>query len=221
MSAVRIAFDLDGVLADFAGAYGAIERRLAPRPAAGVLGLSEAGSQDGPVPARMERRIWREIQSTEDFWATLDPIEPDVIAGIHEEAARYRWDTFFVTQRPATAGVTVQRQTQRWLVEQGFRMPAVIVHRGLRGQLAAALELDFLVDDAVEHCVDVLDLSRARPIFVCRKPHAVAETNAERLGIVTCRSTTEALSVIVQEQTRRKVRVPVLSRLGQWTGTAP
>ena len=217
---MRIAFDLDGVLADFAGAYSAIKRRLAPRPAAGVLGLSGAGSQDGPVPARMERRIWREIQSTEDFWTTLDPIEPAVIAGIHEVAVRYRWDTFFVTQRPATAGVNVQRQTQLWLVEQGFSMPAVIVHRGPRGQLAAALELDFLVDDAVEHCVDVLDVSRARPIFFCRKPDAVAETNAERLGIATCRSTREALNIIAQKQAPGKVRLPIPRRLGQRKGTA-
>ena len=207
---MRIAFDLDGVLADFAAAYGAIARRLLPRPAAGVLGLSEAGSQDGPAPVRVERRIWREIRSTENFWTTLDPIEPDAITSIHERAVRYRWDTFFVTQRPATAGDTVQRQTQRWLVEQGFPLPAVIVHRGLRGSLAAALEIDFLVDDAVEHCVDVLDVSSARPILVCRKPDAVAETNAERLGITVCRSANEALNVVVQLQPRRTPSWPLL-----------
>ena len=194
---MRIAFDIDGVLADFAGAYGTIAHRLRRRgPATSVLGLSEAALPVYPASSGMERRIWREIQSTENFWATLDPIEPNVIASIHERAVRYRWDTFFVTLRPATAGDTVQRQTQRWLVEQGFALPAVIVHRGPRGPLAAALELDFLVDDTVEHCVDVLDVSRTRPILVCRKPDAVTETNAERLGIATCRSVAEALSVI-------------------------
>ena len=218
---MRVAFDIDGVLADFAGAYGAIARLLLPRPAAGVLGLSEAGLQDGPTSNRMERRIWREIQSTEDFWTTLDPIEPEVIASVHERAVRHRWDTFFVTQRPSTAGDTVQRQTQRWLAEQGFLLPAVLVHSGPRGQLAAALELDFLVDDTVEHCVDVLDVSRTRPILVCRKPDAVAETNAERLGIVTCRSACEALSVIVQQQRHGSVRSPFLRRSGQQTEVEP
>ena len=193
---MRIAFDLDGVLADFRAAYGAIARRLLPRPAGSVLGLAEAGSHDGLAPVGAERRIWREIQSTEDFWTRLDSIEPEAITSIHERADRDRWDVFFVTQRPSTTGDTVQRQTQRWLVEQGFPLPAVIVHRGPRGPLAAALELDFLVDDAVEHCVDVLDVSRTRPILVCRKPDAVAETNAERLGIATCRSVAEALNLI-------------------------
>lgn len=198
---MRVAFDLDGVLADFAAAYDAIARRLAPRPSA------------GPPSQRMERRIWREIQSTENFWAALEPIEPGLVAGIHERAIHYGWDVFFVTQRPATAGDTVQRQTQGWLAGQGFPLPAVIVHRGSRGQLAAALELDFLVDDTVEHCVDVLDVSRAKPIFVCREPDAVAETNAERLGIATCRSADEALNVIVQQQPRR---TPARFRIGRF-----
>lgn len=193
---MRVAFDLDGVLADFAGAYGAIaQRRLLP-PANSVLGLSEAGPPDGCVSPALERRIWRDIQSAENFWTTLDPLEPDLIAAIHDRAVREGWDTFFVTQRPATAGDTVQRQTQRWLSEHGFPLPAVIVHRASRGRLAAALELDFLVDDTVAHCVDVLDRSRTKPIFVCRKPDPVAETNAERLEITTCRSATEALRVI-------------------------
>ena len=216
---MRIAFDLDGVLADFAGAYGAIARRLLPRPAGSVLALSEADSAAGPVPLRMERRIWRTIEATENFWTTLEPLEPDLIAAVHQQAVRHRWDAFFVTQRPATAGDTVQRQTQRWLVAQGFPLPAVIAHRGSRGQLASALELDFLVDDTVEHCVDVLELSRARPIFVCRSPDAVAEPNAKRLGIATCRSTAEALNVIVQ-QPRLRARLPLLRRLGQRAGTA-
>ena len=196
LNAVRVAFDLDGVLADFAGAFTAIARRRLPPPANSVLGLSEADPSADAVSPSLERHIWREIRSTENFWTTLDPLEPGLIAAVHDRAARDRWDTFFVTQRPDTAGDSVQRQTQRWLAEQGFPLPSVIVHRGSRGRLAAALELDFLVDDTVAHCVDVLDRSRTKPIFICRKPDAVAETNAQRLGITTCRSVTDALRAI-------------------------
>ena len=193
---MRVAFDLDGVLADFAGAYGAIARRRLPPPANSVLGLSDAGPPGGAATPALERRIWNDIRSTENFWTTLDPLEPGLVPAVHDRAVRDGWDTFFVTQRPATAGDSVQRQTQRWLAEQGFPLPAVIVHRSSRGRLAAALELDYLVDDTVAHCVDVLDLSRTKPIFVCRKPDPVAETNAERLGITTCRNAAEALRVI-------------------------
>ena len=193
---MRVAFDLDGVLADFAGAYDAIARRRLPPPANSVLGLSKADSPAGATSPALERRVWRDIQSTENFWTTLEPLEPELIAAIHDRVVRDGWDTFFVTQRPATAGESVQRQTQHWLVQQGFSLPAVIAHRSSRGRLAAALELDFLVDDTVAHCVDVLDLSRTKPILVCRQPDPVAETNAKRLGIATCRSAAEALHII-------------------------
>ena len=218
---MRVAFDLDGVLADFAGAYGAIARRRLPPPANSVLGLSEAGPSDGAASPAVERRIWRDIASTENFWTTLDPLEPDLIASVHDRAVRGGWDTFFVTQRPATAGDSVQRQTQRWLADQGFPLPSVIVHRSSRGQLAAALELDFLVDDTVAQCVDVLEVSRTKPIFVCRKPDPVAETNAARLGITTCRSTAEALDVIVRQESRSGSRQSQRRRLAKRTGRPP
>ena len=215
---MRIAFDLDGVLADFAGAYEAIADRLRPRPPGSVLGLSESPSVDRPPSSRLERRVWREIRSVENFWTTLEPIEHDAVVRIHEQTIRRRWEPFFVTQRPDTAGDTVQRQTQRWLVERGFPLPAVIVHRGSRGKLAAALELDCLVDDSVEHCVDVIEMSGAGPILVRRQEDPVAETNARRLGIVVCRSVAEALKEVVHRPVGGKGPSRLFRRQAQGTG---
>ena len=205
---MRIAFDLDGTLADFAGAYDAVARRVLPRPPGEGPDIPEADAPDGPSTPGGERRIWGAIESIDNFWTTLEPIEPGLIAAVHEQTVRYGWDTFFVTQRPATSGDTVQRQTQRWLVEQGFPLPSVIAHRDSRGKLAAGLALDFLVDDTVEHCVDVLEASRAKPVLIRRKPDATVETNAKRLGIATCRTAAEALDLIVRQQPRRKARFP-------------
>ncbi len=197
---MRVAFDLDGVLADLDGAHRAIAARLRPRKGPAGLGLAassvERADPEQRGSGRLERRVWREIRSSEDFWRTLAPLEPNVIRRLNDESVRHRWETFFVTQRPPTAGESVQRQSQRWLVGQGFPLPSVIAHGGSRGRLAAALELDFLVDDTVENCVDVVEQSDARPILVCRREDAVAETNAKRLGIAVCRNAGEALDVI-------------------------
>lgn len=205
---MRIAFDLDGTLADFAGAYDAVARRVLPGPSGEGPDTPEADAPNGPSTPGGERRIWDAIESIDNFWTTLEPIEPGLITALHERTVRYGWDTFFVTQRPATSGDTVQRQTQRWLVAQGFPLPSVIAHRGSRGKLAAGLALDFLVDDTVEHCVDVLEASRAQPVLIRRKPGAAVESNAKRLGIATCRSAAEALDLIVRRQPRRKARFP-------------
>lgn len=208
----RIAFDLDGVLADFGAAYGRVADSLFPEDRARRTVPTDSAPEtredrrrdvpsdapedapaDRPVPARERRsaarrrnRVWKAIRSTPDFWLTLDPIDPDVVRRLHDRAVDGRWELFFVTQRPATAGDTVQRQTQRWLAEQGFELPSVIVHEASRGALAAALELDALVDDTVEHCVDVISQSSARAILVAPETDEATEANARRLGIEIC-----------------------------------
>ena len=79
---------------------------------------------------------------------------------------RHRWEVFFITQRPATDGDTVQRQTQHWLVAQGFDLPSVLVIAGSRGAAAGALRLDYHVDDSQQNCLDVMAASGARPILI-------------------------------------------------------
>ena len=122
------------------------------------------------IPTREARRrrdlVWRNIQSTPNFWLTLKPIDADAVRRIHEMMLRHRWEVFFITQRPKTEGDTVQRQTQRWLVEQGFDLPSVLVLAGSRGAAAAALRLDYHVDDSAQNCLDVISDSRARPILI-------------------------------------------------------
>ena len=117
-----------------------------------------------------------------------------------------------MTQRPATRGETVQRQTQRWLVRQGVDLPSVIVTKGSRGRLAAALHLDVLIDDTVQHCVDVLSESEAMPILVLRKPDAVIEGNAERLGIRVVRTVAESLDML-EEGERQPPATKLFDRL--------
>ena len=116
----------------------------------------------------------RSIESTPNFWTTLQPLDEGAVGRIHELMLRHRWEVFFITQRPFTEGETVQRQTQRWLVAQGFDLPSVLVLRGSRGAAAAALGLDYHVDDRPQNCVDVTADSKAKTILI------VSESNARR-----------------------------------------
>jgi hypothetical protein len=211
---VRIGFDMDGVLADFATAFHDVERRLfggaptvvaeAPEVEAQQEEAQEVRASAGQTLREMRRRrdaVWDAIHRTPDFWTTLRPIDPRAVRRIHALMLRYRWEVFFITQRPATEGQTVQRQTQRWLVAQGFDLPSVLVISGSRGAAAAAIRLNFHVDDSAQNCLDVASESRARPLLIVPEPDAVTEASAKRLKIGVARSIGDALDALEQRAT--------------------
>ncbi len=229
---LRVAFDLDGVLADLGTAYDAVAAKVEATRATSsgrdTTTPGEAGDQSdtddddtatsSSVPVS-SAETWEAIHAIPDFWTTLAPLEPGGIERIQATAIRHRWELFFFTQRPATRGDTVQRQTQRWLVEHGVDLPSVIVTRGSRGTLAAALHLDVLIDDTVQHCVDVIAESKTTPFLVLRKPDAATEGNAKRLGIRVVQSVAECL-VVLEELQRRKDNPKLLDRLRQSIGAS-
>src|SRR5687768_3839465 len=136
---------MDGVLANFSAAYDEIRLRMfgPSGPAAGDTENTEAAPRSSGESRRRHDDVWKAIRETPDFWTTLQPLEPDAISRIHGMVLRHPWEVFFITRRPSTAGETVQRQTQRWLVRHGFDLPSVVVIRGSRGLVAGALRLDY------------------------------------------------------------------------------
>ena len=216
--ALRIAFDLDGVLADMESAlvrqaellFGEpMTRKLQARAAEGTADTDATtrpadAAADPAAPAihelsmtgRQERRLWLHVQGAENFWQTLDELEPGVIARLSRLAAERRWETIFLTRRPETVGATAQVQTQRWLESKGFALPSVYVVQGSRGLIAAALNLDIVVDDRPENCLDVVVDSQARALLVWREDERLLPAAARRLGVGVVTSVGESLDIL-------------------------
>ena len=226
---VRIGFDLDGVLADLDAAIVEVTERLfgagtAPPPPEEVdveRDPDGAGAEQPPADAvalhpSRGRDVWREIRATENFWETLKETEPGVVARLAALADERRWEVVFVTQRPSTAGATVQRQSQKWLDGLGFTYPSVCVVDGSRGKVADALGLDLVVDDRSENCLDVVTDSKAKAVLVWRgnQPHIVP--NARRLGIEVARSIGECLDELAAGRWLPASPRGLIGRLKRW-----
>jgi hypothetical protein len=229
--AIRVGFDIDGVVADFASAYREIEQRLfADRPGRPDEPEREAREQEqrgsGDGSERSERTrdvrrrrdlVWKEIQATPDFWTTLRPIEANGVRRIHELMIRYSWEVFFITERPATAGATVQRQTQQWLSEQGFDFPSVLIVSGSRGRAAATLGLSYHVDDNPQNCLDIRKESSAKPLLIAADEDRDTVTSARKLGIGVA-SSLDACLEILEKASAAHSQPGLLERLAALVG---
>jgi hypothetical protein len=229
---LRIAFDLDGVLADMesalireaVGLFGEkTARRLGERAVevapialdapdghtatttqdeaesvatAGITAVDVPPLLKVTMTERQQSRLWRHLATVDNFWETLDECEPGTVARLAAIAAERRWEIIFLTKRPETAGAIAQAQTQRWLVAKGFPLPSVFVVQRSRGRIAAALELDIVIDDRPENCLDVVVDSKARAILVWRPDLTTLPASTRRLGIGVVTSVNQCLDIL-------------------------
>src|SRR5207247_6013023 len=153
------------------------------------------------MTSRQQRKLWAHVESIENFWQTLEELEPGVIGRLSAIASERRWEVIFLTKRPETAGWTAQVQSQRWLESKGFTLPSVYVVQGSRGRIAASLGVDIVVDDRPENCLDVVVDSKARAILVWREDAKHLPAAARRLGIGVVKSVAECLDILTQLDT--------------------
>lgn len=251
---LRIAFDLDGVLADMETElvrraeilFGeAMTRRLQERAADADHGTSVvttdsaepstevvAGGPSGAdapldntppllklnMTTRQQRKLWRHVETIENFWETLGELEPGVIKRLAALSAERRWEIIFLTKRPQTVGSTAQVQTQHWLQSKGFPLPSVFVVQGSRGRIAAALGIDIVVDDRPENCLDVVVDSKARAILVWREDEKTAPAAGRRLGIGLVKSVAECLDILAEVDSSPPERPGVMNRVRRLLG---
>ena len=230
---MRIAFDLDGVLADLHGPFVNTVHQLFPEIDQRAVGAADIGASppddqpedaaDGvpplPTPTRptpLTRRqsdaVWRRLAATENFWENLKEIEEGAIARLAALADERGWEVLFITSRPRSAGRTVQRQSQRWLAARGFPLPSVYVVHGSRGKVAEALAIDVVVDDRPDNCLDVVLESRAAALLVWRGSPSTVPASAKRLGIAAVPTVAGVLEALV-ETDRRDGEGSLLQRL--------
>jgi FMN phosphatase YigB (HAD superfamily) len=232
---LRVAFDLDGTLADMQQVLRREAAKLFPsaRPLEKVTPAVHADTHkpadtavddataltppDLDLTSRQWARLWSHVRRIDDFWLSLPEIDEGIVAHIAKLAAARRWDVLFITTRPGVRGQTTQIQTQRWLQAHGFALPSVFVVHRSRGAIAQALELDVVVDDRLENCVDVALESKATPVLIRQSAPAPAHRESHPTTVRIVSSIREAVSLVEQIDDDRQRRGVVRS-IRKWLG---
>jgi hypothetical protein len=239
---MRLGFDLDGTVADMQGALAREARRLFPdvNPAslpksaspdtAGTTAQAEAAPSSGSEPQaqsiggltrKQQEELWKAVGAHTNWWEGLEEIEPGMLARLFTMVRERKWELIFLTSRPETKGDTAQAQSYRWLMAKGYESPSVFVVHGSRGKIAAALNLDVLVDDRPENCLDVAIDSQARPILVWRGDEAKVPASARQLGIGSVASIAECLDILARLDEPDGVGASLVDRLKRLFGLKP
>lgn len=233
---MRLAFDLDGTVADMQSALAREARRLFPGIDPASLPTSAIDTEGDEAPpnaqeekvvsighlsARQQRELWKAVCEQENWWETLAEIEPGSLARLYRMVRDRKWELLFVTSRPETRGDTAQAQSYRWLAARGYETPSVFVVHGSRGKIAAAMDLDVLVDDRPENCLDVAIDSKARAILVWRGDEGKVPASARQLGIGSVSSIHECLDILESLDQPDAADTGVLDRLKRLLGLKP
>jgi hypothetical protein len=210
---MRLGFDLDGTIADLHGALALEARQLFPgldpavlpnsaaldtAPPADAPGADAPALSIGALSPRQQRELWNAVCARENFWETLEEIEKGSLKRLYQMVMDHRWELLFMTSRPESKGERAQIQSHRWLVKHGYLTPAVVVVHGSRGKICSALQLDVLVDDRPENCLDVAIDSSARAILMWRGDAGKVPGSARNLGIGSVSTMDECMNILEQ-----------------------
>jgi hypothetical protein len=208
---IRVGFDVDGVIANFNKTFRDTAARMD-----GVAGHDASNAASRALAAEAMKRVWDHISRTPQWWLQLEAYEPEQIERIYRTSRERRWEVYFMTTRPSSAGETTQFQTQWWLECNGFPLPSVLTVPGSRGDAANALKLDIAVDDRLTNCVDIIAASRAKAVLLLRRDDPTVRDQALARGIGVVNTLAAALDAIKAFEEAKRASSGRLSRLADW-----
>jgi uncharacterized HAD superfamily protein len=160
---VRLAIDIDGILARFVEGFARILNDI--HPGAIPLGYQPSSwnafvEESLDVTPDEYRGAWGKVRDTPSFWLRLDAYRDNVLdlrEYLTKSSAPWSREVYFLTSRFATGGESAQYQTCAWLRGQGIPNANVIVVDRMEDKTLIAVTLKFsaIIDDNLETVYDL------------------------------------------------------------------
>ncbi len=119
--------------------------------------------------------MWEDIKRDNWFWENLPTFDYTIKAG-RDLGHMWEDDLYYITSRP---GIRAKAQTESWLMSIGITWPTVLICNRGKGEVAAALDLDYYIDDKIENCNDVKHFSPSTRVYLFTQPWNVRRMTTE------------------------------------------
>jgi hypothetical protein len=158
-----IGIDLDDVVVNFIDTFMKMSYDKFGRPSLGTKPIDWEWSNVELSQVEIGS-LWKDISDSENFWEKL-PIDPGAsMLSMHK--LKNIADLVFITARNNTKGNPTQYQCAKWLdFNFGLSYPTVIVDKN-KGPIAAALKLDYFIDDRPKNCWEIQDAVPTCKVFL-------------------------------------------------------
>ena len=151
---MRIAIDLDGVVANFVRAIDGLPANYEPPD----WDFSDVFSRED------WSKVWTRIKATENFWEKLSVYPENTTALRNFLTDESGHEIYYLTSRAKTVGRAVSLQTDNWLYHnalwsrRNFSAVIAVSNAAFKKDILASLEIEAFVDDygpTVEECSSI------------------------------------------------------------------
>lgn len=153
---MRIAFDIDGVLAAFVPSYEMLFAQITGRDNFKPVAYDGPESWNWPsdhygYTKEETKQVWDTIKKSRTFWQNLPPTPGFGLFKGWWEQHEQEHEVYFVTARP---GTDTKFQTEQWFIGHLGEIPTVLISEE-KGEVCHALGIEYYVDDKAENILDV------------------------------------------------------------------
>ena len=137
-------FDVDGVLADFGGAFTFLANKMFGTPIRSAVNQKEWNFRS-VLTNKEQSAVWHNLKNYPHWWEILAPlVDREVMGQINSLCLTN--EVYFITNR--THNLTPPGvQTQRWLQENGINHSPRVVVTANKGEACKVMKVDYALED--------------------------------------------------------------------------
>jgi hypothetical protein len=186
----KVGFDMDGVIADWVKSYTMFNAER--------IGTPVFSTEEYPQPFELTAfyqsprsfdnmyNLW--LTSSQNPFVRVPDIDKHQTAYI--AANQHKFDIYFLTSRDESSGASIEEQTTAWLERRGITSPQVFhtshpqrpTSKPSKGQVSAALGLDYFIDDRTVELESIIKHSPHTTPILMNRPYNQIETGIQRVN---------------------------------------